>query len=120
MNKAELIDHIAKEANISKDQAADAMKAFTSGVTSALQNGDSVTLIGFGTFSVSERGARTGRNPRTGETLNIAARKVARFKPGKSFSSGISGETEEAPKKGAAKKAAPAKAADKKAPAKKK
>lgn len=114
MNKAELIDHIAKEANISKDQAADAMKAFTSGVTSALQNGDSVTLIGFGTFSVSERGARTGRNPRTGETLNIAARKVARFKPGKSFSSGISGETEEAPKKGAAKKAAPAKAADKK------
>lgn len=116
MNKTELIEHMAKEADISKDQASKALSAFTSGVTSALQGGDSVTLIGFGTFSVSERGARTGRNPRTGETLNIAARKVARFKPGKSFSSGVSGEAEEAPKKGAAKKGAPAKKA---APAKK-
>ncbi len=121
MNKTELIDHMAKEADISKDQASKALSAFTSGITSALQNGDSVTLIGFGTFSVSERAARTGRNPRTGEALEIAARKTARFKPGKSFSTGVSGEQKAAPKKGAAKKAAPAaKAAAAKKPAPKK
>ena len=111
MNKAELIDNIAESAGITKTQANAAMDAFTTSITSALKNGDTVTLVGFGTFSVSERSARTGRNPQSGETIQIAARKVARFKPGKGFSTEISGNKDT---KGAAKggsKAAPAKKA---------
>ncbi len=115
MNKTELIDHIAETAGITKGQANAAMDAFTDGITSALKKGDSVTLVGFGTFSVSERSARTGRNPQTGEAIKIKARKVAKFKAGKGFSTAVSGE-----KAPAAKKAAAPAAAAKKAPAKKK
>ncbi len=85
MNKAELIDQIAKDAGITKTQANDALDAFTSGVVGALKKGDTVTLVGFGTFSVSQRAARSGRNPQTGETIKIKAAKVPKFKAGKDF-----------------------------------
>ena len=104
MNKAELIDHIAENAGISKTQANAAMDAFTSGIVSALQGGDRVTLVGFGTFSVSDRAARNGRNPQTGEVIKIKARRVPKFKAGKDFSTEI-GDVKPA-KKAAAKKAA--------------
>ncbi len=108
MNKTELIDHMAESASITKAQASAALDAFTSGITSTLKGGDSVTLVGFGTFSVSDRSARNGRNPQTGETIKIAARRVPRFKAGKGFSTEVAGD---AKKPAAAKKAAPAKAA---------
>ncbi len=90
MNKAELIDKLAKDAGISKTQANDALDSFTNTVVSSLKKGDRVTLVGFGTFSVSERSARNGRNPQTGETIKIKARKVPKFKAGKEFSTKIS------------------------------
>ena len=83
MNKAQLISKIAEDAGITNAQASKALGAVINGVTSTLESGDKLTLVGFGTFSTSERAARKGRNPRTGETLNIAARKVVRFKAGK-------------------------------------
>lgn len=83
MNKTELIEHIATNADLSKADAARAVDAFVDAVTTSLQNDDSVTLVGFGTFSVSERAARTGRNPRTGDTIEIAAARVPKFRPGK-------------------------------------
>lgn len=83
MNKAQLISKIAEDAGITNAQAGKALGAVINGVTSTLEGGDKLTLVGFGTFSTSERAARKGRNPRTGETLNIAARKVVRFKAGK-------------------------------------
>lgn len=92
MNKAELIDKIAKDADITKAQANEALDSFTSTVTGALKKGDRVTLVGFGTFSVSERAARNGRNPQTGEVIKIKARKVPKFKAGKEFSTKISGK----------------------------
>ena len=105
MNKAELIDHIAETAGISKTQANAAMDAFTGGIVSALQGGDRVTLVGFGTFSVSDRAARTGRNPQTGEVIKIKARRVPKFKAGKDFSSEIGdAKPKKAAKKAAAKK----------------
>ncbi len=82
MNKAELIDAMASKAGLTKADAKKALNAFTEVTGEVLKKGDKLTLIGFGTFSVSKRDARTGRNPRTGETLKIAAKKVARFKPG--------------------------------------
>ena len=82
MNKADLISKIADDAGISKSQANSALNAFTK----ALKSGDKVTLVGFGTFSVSKRNARIGRNPQTGETIKIKAKKVARFKAGKELS----------------------------------
>lgn len=82
MNKADLIDRMAAGAGISKTQAAAAIDAGIDGVTSALKKGDRVALIGFGTFSVSQRKARNGRNPQTGATIKIAARRVAKFTPG--------------------------------------
>lgn len=82
MNKSELIDAMAEGAGISKVQAKAALDAFTGAVTSTLAAGDKLTLIGFGTFSISERSAREGRNPQTGATINIAAKRVARFKAG--------------------------------------
>lgn len=91
MNKAELTEHIAKEAGITKGQANDVLDAFTDGVVSTLKKGDTVTLVGFGTFSVSQRAARVGRNPQTGEALKIKASKVAKFKPGKDFKDKIGG-----------------------------
>ncbi|HEX5681970.1 MAG TPA: HU family DNA-binding protein [Desulfobacterales bacterium] len=83
MNKTELIDQIATSAEISKAAAARALDATVEAVKSALKAGDSVSLIGFGTFAVGERAARTGRNPRTGKALNIKAAKVPKFRPGK-------------------------------------
>jgi DNA-binding protein HU-beta len=82
MNKADLVDRIAGACNISKAQATTAIDTAVSSVTSALRRGDRVALIGFGTFSVSQRKARNGRNPQTGATIKIAARKVAKFTPG--------------------------------------
>ncbi len=92
MNKAELIDKIAKDSGITKAQANDALDSFTNGVVATLKKGDRVTLVGFGTFSVSERSARNGRNPQTGEVIKIKARKVPKFKAGKEFSTKISGK----------------------------
>ena len=74
---------MASKADISKAAATRALEAFESSVTDALKSGDSVSLVGFGTFSVRERAARDGRNPQTGETIKIAAAKVPAFKPGK-------------------------------------
>jgi DNA-binding protein HU-beta len=90
MNKAELIDQIAKDADITKAQANEALDSFTSAVIETLKNGDRVTLVGFGTFSVSERAERNGRNPQTGDIIKISARKVPKFKAGKEFSDKIS------------------------------
>jgi len=87
MNKAELIATLADEAGITKTQANTALDAFVDAVTKTLKKGDKVTLVGFGTFSVSKRAARNGRNPQTGEVIKIKARKVARFKAGKELSS---------------------------------
>jgi DNA-binding protein HU-beta len=89
MNKAELIEKISKDAGISKAQADSLIDSFTHSVIATLKKGDRVTLVGFGTFSVSERAARTGRNPQTGATLKIKARKVPKFKAGKDFSESI-------------------------------
>ena len=86
MNKAQLIDAIAADAGISKAQAKSALDSFTNNVGSALASGDKVSLVGFGTFSVSVRGAREGRNPQTGATIKIAAKKVAKFKAGAEMS----------------------------------
>jgi DNA-binding protein HU-beta len=82
MNKADLIDRIASASKISKTQAGVAIDTAVDSITSALKKGDRVALIGFGTFSVSQRKARNGRNPQTGATIKIAARKVAKFTPG--------------------------------------
>jgi DNA-binding protein HU-beta len=87
MNKAELIATLAEEAGITKTQANTALDAFVDAVTKTLKKGDKVTLVGFGTFSVSKRAARNGRNPQTGEVIKIKARKVARFKAGKELAS---------------------------------
>ncbi|MGK7295585.1 MAG: HU family DNA-binding protein [Candidatus Wenzhouxiangella sp. M2_3B_020] len=89
MNKAELIDSIASEADLSKADAGRALDAFIDNVTKALKKGDTVSLIGFGTFSVKERAARTGRNPATGETIQIKASKTPSFKAGKAFKDAI-------------------------------
>ena len=85
MNKSDLITYIADEADISKAAAARALDAVTGAITKTLKKGDTVALIGFGTFSVSKRKAREGRNPQTGEAIKIAACKVARFSPGKAL-----------------------------------
>ena len=82
MTKSELVSEIAKGANLHNKQAEAALNAFTNSVTKALAAGDKVQLIGFGTFDVKERAARTGRNPRTGEAVDIAACKVPSFKAG--------------------------------------
>ncbi|MAI15925.1 MAG: DNA-binding protein HU [Gammaproteobacteria bacterium] len=85
MNKSELIDKIAESADISKTAASRALDATIEAVTGSLKNAESVALVGFGTFLVRERAARTGRNPKTGETIQIAAAKVPAFKPGKAL-----------------------------------
>jgi DNA-binding protein HU-beta len=82
MNKGEMIDKIAKDAKISKVQAGNALNSAIDAVTTSLKKGGKVTLVGFGTFSVSSRKARTGRNPQTGQPLKIAARKVTKFSAG--------------------------------------
>lgn len=82
MNKAQLIDAIAEKAGLTKADSKKALEAFVETVGDALVAGDKVALIGFGTFSVSERSERTGRNPQTGKTITIAAKKVVKFKAG--------------------------------------
>lgn len=89
MNKAELVAVISSKAKLNKAQAQNALDAFTGAVTKSLKKGDKVTLVGFGTFSVGKRKARTGRNPKTGKAIKIAAKKVAKFKPGKGLAETI-------------------------------
>lgn len=85
MNKTELIDAVAESADLSKAAAARAVDAVLDGVIDTLSKGEQVTLVGFGTFEVRERAARTGRNPRTGEAIEIKASKAPGFKAGKAF-----------------------------------
>ncbi|MDH5229635.1 MAG: HU family DNA-binding protein [Gammaproteobacteria bacterium] len=89
MNKAELVETVAEEADISKAAASRALDAILGAMTKALQQGDQVSLVGFGTFAVKERSARKGRNPRTGEEISIAAAKVPGFKPGKALKDAV-------------------------------
>lgn len=83
MNKGELINIISEDTGITKTQANAAIDSLVNAITKTLKSGDKVTLVGFGTFSVSERKKRNGRNPKTGEAIKIKARKVAKFKAGK-------------------------------------
>lgn len=89
MNKAELISKIAEDAGITKVQATAALTSFMGSVTKTLKSGKKLILVGFGTFSVSKRAARTGRNPQTGAKIKIKAKKVARFKASKELSGKI-------------------------------
>ena len=86
MNKGELIAKLSEDAGITKTQANDALDSLIEAVTKTLKGGGKVTLVGFGTFSVSKRSARNGRNPQTGAIIKIKARKVAKFKAGKELS----------------------------------
>ena len=89
MNKADLIESIANSADLSKASAGRALDAAIESITKALKKGDTITLVGFGTFSVRHRKARMGRNPRTGEEIQIKASKVPGFKPGKALKDAI-------------------------------
>ena len=89
MNKAELIAAVAENAELTKKDAEKALAAFTDVVADTLKNGDKIQLVGFGTFEVSERAAREGRNPQTGETMKIAACKAPKFKAGKALKDAI-------------------------------
>lgn len=91
MNKGDLIKAIADQAGITKAEATNALNAVVEAITSSLKSGEKVTLVGFGTFSVSERPARTGRNPSTGATIEIAAKKQIKFKPGKEMDAAVNG-----------------------------
>lgn len=91
MNKQELISAIAENANLSKKDAEAALSAFVGAVETALKNGEKVQLVGFGSFEVRERAARTGRNPQTGAEMQIAAAKVPSFKAGKALKDLING-----------------------------
>ena len=89
MNKGDLIELMAKEAAISKAAAGKALNSFIDGVSKALKKNNRVTLVGFGTFSVNKRKARKGRNPQTGESIKIKAKKVVKFKPGATLSKSV-------------------------------
>ena len=89
MNKAQLIDAIASDANLTKADAKRALDAFVDTTTAALKKGDRVALVGFGSFAVSKRNARTGRNPQTGKPITIAAKKVVKFKAGADLSGAV-------------------------------
>lgn len=89
MNKSELIDAVAESADLSKADAARAIDAVVDAITDSLKAGDAVTLVGFGTFTAKARPARTGRNPQTGATINIAASTVPTFKPGKALKDAV-------------------------------
>ena len=91
MNKTELVDAIVNDAKVTKKEAGAVVNAFTANVTKALKKGDKVTLIGFGTFEVGKRSARTGRNPQTGETIKIKAAKTPKFKAGKALKDAVNG-----------------------------
>jgi len=89
MNKSELVESMAKASGISKAAAEKALNGMLDSITGALKKGDKVTLVGFGTFSVSKRAARQGRNPQTGNPITIKARKVARFKAGSKLADAV-------------------------------
>lgn len=89
MNKTQLVEKIAEGADITKADAGRALDAFIDAVTDTLKEGDQISLVGFGTFSVRERAARTGRNPQTGAEIQIAAAKVPGFKPGKGLKDAV-------------------------------
>ena len=91
MNKSELIEVIAKQADISKAAAGRSLEAVIGAVKTTLKKGDSVTITGFGTFAVTKRKARTGRNPRTGAAIKIKASKVPKFRPGKGLKDALNG-----------------------------
>ena len=82
MNKTELVEKVAQECTLSKSAAEQVLNSVLSAITEAMKTGDKVSLLGFGTFSVSERASREGRNPKTGETITISAKKVVKFKAG--------------------------------------
>ena len=92
MNKAELIEIVAKEADLSKAAAASALDAVTAAIVKAVSKGDTVTLIGFGTFKSSKRAARAGRNPQTGKEIKIAATTVPRSTAGAGFKTAVAGK----------------------------
>lgn len=89
MNKAELIDAMAGDASLTKADAKKALDAFIGATTKALKKGDRVALVGFGSFAVAKRAARTGRNPQTGKEIKIAAKKVVKFKAGSELSNTV-------------------------------
>ncbi len=89
MTKAELVSSIAKDAGIAKAAAEKALNSFTASVTKSLKKGVKVTLVGFGTFTVSKRAARKGRNPQTGKTISIPATKVPKFRAGKALKDAV-------------------------------
>ena len=89
VNKSELIDHVARSADISKAAAGRALESIVSGVKTTLKKGGTVTLVGFGTFTVGKRAARTGRNPQTGASIRIKAAKVPKFRAGKALKDAV-------------------------------
>ncbi len=89
MNKSDLVKAIAKGSGLTQADAVKALESITGTIAKSLKKGESVQLVGFGTFSVTKRAARTGRNPQTGKELKIAARKVAKFKPGKALGEAV-------------------------------
>jgi len=89
VNKAELIEAIAKQADISKAAASRALDAAVGAIKKSMKKGDSVSIVGFGTFSTRKRGARTGRNPQTGAAIKIKASRVPKFKPGKALKDAV-------------------------------
>ncbi len=89
MNKTELVEAIAEKSQLTKKDSETALKAFIDVVTEALKNGDKIQLVGFGTFEVAERAARDGRNPQTGEAMEIPAARVPKFKAGKSLKDAV-------------------------------
>jgi len=89
VTKTELVNSMAEKAGLSKADAEKALKAFVDSVTGTLQQGDKISLVGFGTFSVGDRAARTGKNPQTGATLQIPAAKVPKFKAGKALKDAV-------------------------------
>ncbi|TSE23883.1 DNA-binding protein HU-beta [Tepidimonas sediminis] len=91
MNKAQLIEHIAERAQLTRQEAARALEAVLEGVTQTLVRGGEVTLVGFGTFAVDERAARKGRNPKTGEPVDIPAARMPKFRPGKALRDAVNG-----------------------------
>ncbi len=89
MNKGELIEAMASDTGLTRSQASAALDSFMDNISIVLKKGDKVTLVGFGTYLISKRAARTGRNPQTGTAIKIAARNVVRFRPGKELSGSV-------------------------------
>lgn len=89
MNKGDLISMVSDKANLSKTQATEAINAVLNSIESTLKEGNKVSLVGFGTFACTERKARTGRNPRTGEAIEIPSKNIVKFKPGKELAGSV-------------------------------